>query len=133
MEYHIANTMPELTTDNAEDDDYLDFISPDFQSRPANSRLDDNGANLNAWQQNHRYKFMQSGRESDDKRSRLFGSIITAMGENHIVSTMPIFEAEHGANCQDPIKLWSWLGKFFRQASTAQEQAFFIRSSFAFD
>jgi hypothetical protein len=54
----------------------LELLSPDFQSgsRPANSRLDENGANLNAWQQNHRYKFMQSGRDSDDKRSRLFGT-----------------------------------------------------------
>jgi hypothetical protein len=160
MEYHIANTMPELATDSDEDNDYLDFfkmtpmdlqsnqcstthycselelLSPDFQSRlrgPANSRLDDNGANLNAWQQNHLYKSMQSGHESDDKRSRPFGSIIAAMGEDHIVSTMPIFEAEHGANCQDAIKLWNWPGKLFKQASTAQEQAFFVRSFFAFD
>ena len=143
MEYHIANTMPELTTDNDEDDDYLDFfkMTPmDLQPNQCSTtyscselELDDNGANLNAWQQDHRYKFMQSGRDSDGKRSRLFGSIVAAMGENHIVSTMPIFEAEIGANCQDPIKLWSWLGKRFGQASTAQEQAFFIHSSFAFD
>jgi hypothetical protein len=96
-------------------------------------RLDDNGINMNAWQRSHRYKFIEAGtwkqiakssQGSEEKRSKTFGAIVAAMGENHIAATMPFFEKEHGVLCQDQTKLWDWIGEFpkFKQANAVQEE-----------
>jgi hypothetical protein len=93
--------------------------------------LDINGDNISNWSRIWRFRLIETGTwgqvltglGSAEKRSKTFGAIVAALGEHHMAATMPFFEKQFGVDCQDPTKLWNWIGEFpkFKTAHAVQE------------